>query len=177
MSAASEFFIFWLMDDGHIEVPGIYLHGYWSSALIPKTAFDLADCWKAVASEISFQKIGAEQGNFLVASVWVKSWPDDPTWRSVIEATLEKMVEAGAQVAWCGDEYTSWSLAELNPSTYGGRVYAAASPTQRPIMHSDLFSDPLVFLSESEISRLGIGKPAPRCKYGETRANIDKLIN
>lgn len=169
MNTKSGLTIWWLQEDGHIEVPGIYFYGYWGVAPIPRTILGLRKFWKLVTSEVAFQEIEAEQGNFFVVSIWIKSWPADPTWRAAAEETLKEMIEMGAKAAWCGGETTSWSITELDPTTYGGCIYAAASTKQDPILHSELSSNDLVYLSEDEISRLGFGKPIPPPQRSEER--------
>lgn len=155
--------IFWLQEGGHVEVPGIYFYGYWGDVPTPRASLRLSEFWELVASELSLDEFEAEQGHFLAVAVWVKSWPADSIWRSAVEGTLKKMIELGAQVAWCGGELTSWSLTELDPKTYAGCIYAAASVDREPIMHSELWSDQMIFLSEDEISRLGFRNQDTSC--------------
>ncbi|WP_298867006.1 hypothetical protein [uncultured Gimesia sp.] len=153
MKTADELGIVWLAKDGHIEVSGINFYGYWGQDKLPDEISSLTDLLKSLEAEFLVQKIEADEGNFLIFSVWVKTWPSDRIWRQTVEGILNKIVLMGASVSWSGDEYCSWSLTELDPVTSGGCVYAASSRSTGLLFHSDL-SEEISYLSDDELQRL-----------------------
>jgi hypothetical protein len=147
--------IFWRAEDGHLEVPGIYVYAYWGRAAPPTDLSAVIEYWSRIDVATQLDTINAEQGYFLVMNVWVKTWPADEVWHSAIERTLRQLVHMGAWVAWCGDEYCSWSLAEFDPHQSGGCMYAAFSPESGLILHSEL-SEEMEYLSDSDLRRLNL---------------------
>ncbi|WP_339733655.1 hypothetical protein [uncultured Gimesia sp.] len=153
MKTTDELGIFWAAEDGHIEVSGINFYGYWGQAKLPDEISSLGDLLKNIDAEFQIQKIEADEGNFLMLPVWIKTWPSDIIWRQTVEEILNTMVLMGATVSWSGDEYCSCSLTELDPATSGGCVYAASSRSTGLLLHSDL-SEEISYLSDDELQRL-----------------------
>ena len=154
MKVSDELGIFWSTGEGHIEVAGIYFYGYWGTAALPDDAASLRNPWNRIDSEADTSKIDeADDGNFLILTVWIKTWPDDQLWHATVEETLTRMVALGARVAWCGGELCSWSLEELDPETSNGFVYAAMSNATGLLLHSPL-SEEVSYLSDDEMRLL-----------------------
>ena len=154
MRTFEELGIFWASPDGHIEVAGITFYGFWSQRQIPDDAgFCLTQVWNGLDAEVAVQPISADDGNYVVVTIWIKRWPSDDNWRIAVERMLHLMVVKGAVVSWCGGEYSSWSLTELDPATSSGCVYAASSEFTGVILHSGL-SDEISYLTDDELVQL-----------------------
>ena len=145
--------VLWRLKDGYVEAPGISFYGYWGMAEIPRDLEPLHNPWSQTDTEIAIERIELPEGNHLAITVLIRTFPKDFEWIMIISQILVCLAELGAKVSWCGGLLCSWTLAELDPETSSGLLYAAFSNATGLIIHAGLY-DEIEYLSDDELRKL-----------------------
>jgi hypothetical protein len=139
--------IFWTCEsDGEKyqeEVNGLIFYGFWKTGF-PQEILDKTDTFRKIWSDSGVEiKPRTWAGDFnanLSIEVRIDKWPMD-CWDFCIEQSLKWFIEFGAQVAWCGSEYSSPSLDVFNLDESSGEIYAAYSNETGYVCRSGLLDE------------------------------------
>ena len=161
MSKTTDFTIFWNSIDGQGEVAGIYIYGLFRSTRIADVGNRIGDLWTLENGEVQTNEYESGCGSVLCVSLKLDAIPLDTEWFSKLDASLTRLVENGALVAWAGGEDCSCSPEVLNPDSSVGNVYAAKAAATA-FMCNDKAGDVIEDLSDAQLSSLwGVVKTIP----------------
>jgi hypothetical protein len=160
MSKTTDFTIFWNCTDGQEEVAGIYIYGLFRSTRITDMGQRICDIWALENGEVQtrLHEIGCD--SVLSVSLKLDSIPLGIDWFGKLDASLTRLVEGGALVAWAGGEDCSSSPEVLNPDSGIGNVYAAKAAAMA-FRCNDKEDGVIEFLSDAQLSSLwGVSQQA-----------------
>lgn len=125
------------------EVGGLIFYGFWKKNFpgdIQNSISDFQSIW--LGSTVFFNpRVWESISNAqLSIEVRIDHWPS-VGWLDYIEKSLKWFVDLGAQVSWCGTEFSSPSLAIFDVDESAGEIYAAYSNSLGLICKSDLFEE------------------------------------
>jgi len=139
--------IYWTFGSGEDkyqdEVDGIIFYGYWKTPF-PKGILNNLDAFKQIwrNSDVEIKpRVWEGTGNCdLSIEIRIDKWPER-LWASCIEKSLKWFVQLGADVAWCGGEYSSPSLDVFNYEESSGEIYGAYSCEAGFLCKSGLYEE------------------------------------
>lgn len=111
------------------EVDGLIFYGFWENGLPEKSlALDsFSEIWRRADIRTKLRKWNEENYRVYSIEVYIKTWPEESSWRECIKSSLMWFQGQGALVAWCGGEDSSPSIDVFNPELASGNVYAASA--------------------------------------------------
>lgn len=112
--------IFW---EGE-EVDGVTIYGYWTGSKPEPPRIELSE-WPAAEAKPS--RLGGRGWTVWLWDIRILEWPEPPDWREAVQGLLRQVINAGADVAWCGLEGMFVEPPGLfDPHEMSGGVWAAA---------------------------------------------------
>lgn len=140
--------VFW---DGE-EVDGVLAYGFWWGAIAREPEFP-RDLWPA-GTEARPWRFYGEGWIVLLWTIRITEWPAADAWEMTLRRTLDRLIEAGACVAWCGLEGRfSEPPGLFNPAEMPDSVYAATA-TGIGFMCTAHLGRPFETFGESDLERL-----------------------
>ena len=140
--------IFWEGD----EVSGITTYGYWKGKVVKELVFP-RHLWPE-RTLFKTSRLHGEGWEVIVWDIRISIWPSHQDWIELIRTTLKSMVEAGAEVAWCGLEgFFADPPSLFDPNEMSGGVYATFSK-EFGFQCSAHLGLPFKALSDSEVGKL-----------------------
>jgi hypothetical protein len=137
------------------EVSGLIFYGYWKKNFSEDVVNNLDGFVKIWAdSEIEVKSRlweGAENCNFSI-EVRIDRWPEKD-WMTCVKESLKWFSNQGAEIAWCGGEYSGPSLNVFDPEDTSGGIYAAYTCHTGFVCKSGL-NEEYIELGEREITNL-----------------------
>lgn len=151
--------IYWTFDTGkekcQDEVDGLIFYGYWKKHFSEHRLNNLdvfQEFWRNSEVEIKARIWeGSENCNFSI-EVRIDKWPLEH-WNNCIKKSLKWFVLHGADIAWCGAEYSSPSLGVFNYKEPSGEIYAAYTRETGVLCKSGLHEE-YCELGEEELTKL-----------------------
>lgn len=109
-------------------VEGLLAYGLWrgEDPLCPRFPVEL---WPAGTHTSDWRLFGAGWTVWMW-TIRISQWPVTETWEQTLHGTLERMIEAGALIAWCGLEGGFADPPSLfHPEEMSESVYAVLTPS------------------------------------------------
>lgn len=140
------------------ETAGMAFFGLWSKNDSMDIKEDtLKQLWGNFICGSKLRQGRAEDHFFSSIEFPINNWPEtNGLWIDLIKTSLEKFIDGGALIAWCGDEYSNSNPDVFNPESNAGEVYAALLPKLGFICNSSLYDEYQV-LSDNQLYNLQQG--------------------
>ncbi|MCG3463880.1 hypothetical protein L7G72_19115 [Xenorhabdus bovienii] len=140
--------IYWNSHLGEVDGQTFYLFYKDNNPKLPNFPTSL---WPE-HTEVKKQKLF---GDKWVVWLWDVKFSKHPEkWKEITKDTLSYFIENGAEVSWCGlDGYFSDPPGLFDPDEMSGGVYAALTPDNNFICHTDLYVE-YQSLSDDELIHL-----------------------
>jgi hypothetical protein len=124
----------------HDEVDGLVFYGYWAVDFeynVIDTVPIFLQCWPPNTVEIITRDWDKSSDSKFSIELRVLEWPKS-NWLEHVKLSLKWFISNGAEIAWCGNEFTTNSISVFNPNQNCGEVYAAYTRKGYLYCNSDL---------------------------------------
>ena len=154
MITRQEFEIIWNSEDGQMQVPGVYVYGFFPIG----EHFDIDDLLRRTVERhtVTCQTrcIDYEIGEVAKVALRFDSITNDESiWRGFLDELFSMLLHAGASVVWAGGVDCSSSPEVLNPASSVGNVYAAKS-IESPLLCNSKLDEPIGFVTDEQLRDL-----------------------
>jgi len=155
--------VFWTFESSEgkyqEEVDGIIFYGYWEidfNSLILENIQQFKDIWNDFNVEVRPRTWEGRLNSDISIELKINKWSVDD-WDNCLQKSLKWFINLGAEIAWCGGEYSGPSLDVFSDNECSNEVYAAYTTNAGYICNSGL-NDEYKPLEKKDLIKLTLDK-------------------